>query len=216
MTTPEKTTPENLDSKCSNHSVTEWIDCLKEGDPGASNRLWHRYFERLIRLASRKMGTLPRRVVDEEDIVNSVFFELLSGIEKQRFPELHDRQDLWQILIMLTERQAIGVRRHQMADKHGGKTLVGESALENSNTSQIDGIQQVLGGEPTPEFAAMCAEALAVRLNSLKHDPILIEIARGRLSGFTNEELAQRLDTSLRSVERNLSRIRQIWNQEPS
>jgi DNA-directed RNA polymerase specialized sigma24 family protein len=210
------TTPEPLDSNSSNHSVTEWIDCLKGGDPKASNQLWQRYFERLIRLASRKIATLPRRVVDEDDIVNSVFFELLSGIEKQRFPDLHDRQDLWQILIMLTERQAIGVRRQQLADKRGGKILVGESALDHSNTSQLDGIQQVPGDHLTPEFAALCAEALAMRLTSLQHDPTLVEIARDKLSGFTNEEIAQRLDTSLRSVERNLSRIRQIWKHDPS
>ena len=210
------TTPYPLESSYANHSVTQWIDCLKKGDPSASNQLWQRYFERLIRLASRKLASMPRRVVDEEDAVNGVFFELLRGIEKQRVPDLHDRQDLWQILIMLTERQAIGIRRHQLADKRGGQILVGESALDHSNLSQPEGIAQVLSAEPTPDFAALCAEALAMRIACLEHDPILVQIARDKLSGFTNEEIAQRLDTSLRSVERNLSRIRQIWKQDES
>ncbi|MFM8400458.1 MAG: ECF-type sigma factor [Pirellula sp.] len=53
------TTPEPLDSNSSNHSVTEWIDCLKGGDPQASNQLWQRYFERLIRLVT--LRTEPQR-----------------------------------------------------------------------------------------------------------------------------------------------------------
>ena len=203
-----------FESNSANHSVTNWLTELKAGDPSVSMLLWQRYFERLIRLASRKLGTLPRRVVDEEDAVGCVFFELLRGIEKQRFPDLQDRQDLWQILIMLTERQAIGIRRNQLAEKRGPQVLLDESSLEQTNTSQLDGIEQVPGAEPTPDFATLCAEGLAMRLASLEHDPVLVQIACDKLSGFANSEIAQRLDTSLRSVERNLSRIRQIWKQD--
>jgi DNA-directed RNA polymerase specialized sigma24 family protein len=53
-----------------------------------------------------------------------------------------------------------------------------------------------------------------MRLASLQHDPDLIQIARDKLSGYSNAEIASRLGSSLRSVERNLSRIRQIWNQD--
>jgi len=197
------------------HSVTEWIALLKVGDQSVALPLWQRYFERLIRLASRKLAGLNPRVSDENDAVNEVFFALLQGIQHGRFPDLQDRQDLWQILIMLTERQAIRIRRHERAEKRGGLVLHGESGFE-PGSSECNGIEQVLGAEPTPAFAVLCAEGLALRLASLQHDPDLIQIARDKLSGYSNVEIASRLGSSLRSVERNLSRIRQIWNQDES
>jgi DNA-directed RNA polymerase specialized sigma24 family protein len=206
--------PEPSDSNTTIQSVTEWIALLKEGDQSVAMPLWQRYFERLIRLASRKLAGFHPRVSDENDAVNEVFFALLQGIQQSRFPDLQDRQDLWQILIMLTERQAIRIRRQELSDKRGAHVLHGESVFDSPGSSAPNGIGQVLGAEPTPAFAALCAEGLAMRLASLQHDPDLIQIARDKLSGYSNAEIASRLGSSLRSVERNLSRIRQIWNQD--
>lgn len=202
------------ESSESNHSVTEWLVGLKAGDPDIALRLWRRYVEQLARLARRKIGSTPRRLGDEEDAANQVFHALLHGIAHQRFPELKDRQDLWQILIMLTERQAIAMRRREYAAKRGGGKLLGESALQWKENAELGGIEQVMGSEPSPEFAALCAENLAHRLSMLSHDPHLVQIARDKLSGYANQEIAERLDISLRTVERNLSRIRQLWSTE--
>ncbi len=86
-------------------SVTLWLDQLKAGESAAAGQLWQRYVERLIRLASRKLGDLPKRVADEEDVVLSAFHGFLQGVEDGRFSRLDDRDDLWQVLAMLTERQ---------------------------------------------------------------------------------------------------------------
>ena len=42
------------------------------------------------------------------------------------------------------------------------------------------------------------------------------EIVRLRLAGHTNEEIAQKLDISVRSVERKLKVIRDAWTKELS
>ncbi|MFN7733325.1 MAG: ECF-type sigma factor [Pirellula sp.] len=202
------------ESSESNHSVTEWLVGLKAGDPGVASRLWQRYVEQLARLARRKIGSTPRRLGDEEDAANQVFHALLQGIEHQRFPELKDRQDLWQILIMLTERQAIAMRRREFAAKRGGGKLLGESALQWKENAELGGMEYVMGSEPSPEFAALCAENLSHRLSMLSHDPHLAHIASDKLSGYANQEIADRLGISLRTVERNLSRIRQLWSTE--
>ena len=55
----------------------------------------------------------------------------------------------------------------------------------------------------------MLNEALERRLQSLA-DPELREIALWRLEGYTNGEIAGRLDCTERSVERRLSRIRSL------
>lgn len=196
------------------HSVTRWIAFLKSGDPLAAQKLWNRYVTRLVRLARLKIGNTPRRLADEEDAANTVFSKLLEGIEAERFPKLEDRQDLWQILVMLTERQAISQRRREMAAKRGGDRLLGESALAGDLSWEGRSIEQVIGDEPTPEFAALCSEQLQTRLATLAHDPDLIEIANAKLAGFSNAEIAEKLSISLRTVERNLARIRQLWDPE--
>lgn len=56
----------------------------------------------------------------------------------------------------------------------------------------------------------MLNDALERRLASLAY-PELRQIARRRLEGFTNREIADQLDCTERSVERRLERIRSKW-----
>jgi len=45
-------------------SVSNWIGRLKAGDPAAAQRLWERYFERLVGLARTQLRGAPRRAAD--------------------------------------------------------------------------------------------------------------------------------------------------------
>ena len=187
------------ESPSSDTSVTEWICQLQAGDSAAAHRLWHRYVERLVHLACRKLGELPRRVADEDDVVNAAFNEFLRGVQDERFARLNDRTDLWQILVMLTERKAINLRKKANAQKRGGGKVRGESALRENGaiSSATDGIGRLPGREPTPEFAAQVRDEFR-RLYALLADETLRQIARGKLVGHTNAELAARLKLSLR------------------
>src|SRR6266403_2686702 len=75
-------------------SVTRWIDRLKAGDPDAAQKLWERYFRRLVGLARKKLRAAPRRAADEEDVALSAFDSFCRGAGQDRFPQLHDRLDL--------------------------------------------------------------------------------------------------------------------------
>ena len=122
---------------------------------------------------------------------------------------------LWQVLVMLTERKAIGLRRHVQAAKRGDGQVRGESAMEvdYALSSAAPGIGQLAGCEPTPQFAAQVQEEFG-RLYGLLADDTLRQIARGKLEGYTNQELADQLQLSLRAVERKLQLIRRLWSQE--
>lgn len=67
--------------------------------------------------------------------------------------------------------------------------------------------------EPTPEFAAQVAEEFQALLNRLTSDE-LRQVALWKLEGYTNEEIAQKLNVIVRTVERRLWTIRQLWEQE--
>lgn len=198
----------------SSQSVSEWIAKLKAGGSAAGQQLWRRYVDRLARLASRRLGNAPKTVADEEDVVLSAFQAFFQGVADGRFSRLDDRDDLWQVLVMLTERKAIGLRRRATADKRGGGEVRGESALIGPDADEAPGMAQVADSEPTPEFAAQAAEELALRLAALEQEPEWKRIALDKLAGYTNAEIAHRLGTSLRSVERQLTLIRAVWSQD--
>ena len=190
-------------------SVTTWIGQLKAGEQAAAQPLWERYFEQLVRLARQRLGETPRRAADEEDVALSAFENFCRGAREGRFPRLNDRHDLWQILVMLTERKAKDQVRRALTRE---RIEVGESKFTNplASTSDPAGVGQLADSEPTPQFAAQVAEEYQRLLDSLGDDT-LRKIARWKMEGYTEAEIAKKLGRTTRTVERKLQMIRQRW-----
>jgi DNA-directed RNA polymerase specialized sigma24 family protein len=185
-------------------SVTHWIGQLQAGDPVAAQQLWERYFQHLVGLARGKLRTAPRRVADEEDVALSAFDSFCRQAELQRFPQLQDRHSLWKLLIVITARKASHLMRDACRQKRGGG-----AKAEGSEPP----IEEIVGEEPSPELAAELAEEFRRRLAQLG-DADLQAMAVAKLEGYTNEEIATRMGSALRSVERKLRLIRDIWEKE--
>lgn len=193
-------------------SITCWIHELRAGRPEAAEALWRPYYERLVALASKKLGMAPRRMADEEDVALSAFHSFCAGAAAGRFPRLGDRDDLWQVLVMLTVRKAANLRKLLFRQKRGGAAGGDESdffkGLDEAARVRID---HIVGNEPTPEFAAQIAEECRRLLDQL-NDPTLTMVAVAKMEGYTNEEIAARLQVKTRTVERKLGVIRSLWN----
>jgi DNA-directed RNA polymerase specialized sigma24 family protein len=190
------------------------IKRLKAGaDPVAAQALWTRYFDRLAALARRRLSERTRRVADEEDVALSAFDSFFRGVADGRFPLLADRDDLWRVLVMITERKAVDRVRRATADKRGGGEVRGDSVFVRPDDSSLtSGMDQIPGGEPDPEFAALFADECRRLLERLG-DPELSRLALLKLEGYTNEEIATQLGRAVRSVQRKLETIRKIWEQ---
>jgi DNA-directed RNA polymerase specialized sigma24 family protein len=190
-------------------SVTVWIESLKAGDPDAAKKLWSRYFEALVRLARARLRNAPRAVADEEDAALSAFDSFCEGAARGRYPRLDDRDDLWRLLVVITERKALDQAQRERRQKRGGGKVFG-----TSDPAVADGMLRSLAdGEPTPEFAALMADECRLLLGRLRDDS-LREVALLRMDGHTNEEVAGRLGCSLRTVARKLELIRRTWLDE--
>jgi DNA-directed RNA polymerase specialized sigma24 family protein len=187
-------------------SVTVWIESLKAGDPGAAEKLWRRYFEGLVRLARDRLHGVPKAVADEEDAALSAFDSFVRGAACGRYPRLDDRDDLWRLLVVITERKAIDQAQRERRQKRGGG--------KNRGTPERGDVDREgrgrAGLEPTPEFAAMAADECR-RLLGLLRDQTLRRLALLRMEGYTNQEMADRLGCSLRTVARKLELIRRTW-----
>jgi DNA-directed RNA polymerase specialized sigma24 family protein len=190
-------------------SVTRWIGQLQAGDAAAAQPLWERYFRRLVGLARKKLRDTPRRAADEEDVALSAFDSFCRGVQRGRFPQLDDRDNLWRLLVTLTARKAFDQVRDEHAQKRGGGAVSGESALLNADDSTA-GLEQILGREPTPAFAAQVAEECR-RLLDLLTDNELRSVAVWKMEGDTTEQIAAKLACAPSTVERKLRRIRGLW-----
>jgi DNA-directed RNA polymerase specialized sigma24 family protein len=201
-------------SASSSGSVTHWIELLKAGDPTAAQKLWEGYFQRLVGLARKKLQGISRRAADEEDVALSAFDSLCRAAAQGRYPQLADRDDLWQQLVLITARKAVDLVHYERRQKRGGGAVRGESALLGPEGSSADaGMEQVVGQEPTPAFAAEVAEECQ-RLLGLLREGELRSVALWKMEGYTNEEIAAMLGCVPRTVERKLWRIRSIWGKE--
>lgn len=183
-------------------SVTQWLALLQAGDVAGAQPLWQRYFLRLVGLARKKLQGRKPRLGDEEDIALSAFHSFCRAAEQGRFPQLADRRDLWQILVLLTARKTWRLLKHEGRKKRGG----------TASPTDAD-VERLVGQEPSPEFAAQMADELERLLGRLGSDE-LRQIAMWKMEGYTSEEIARKLGCVVRSVERKLWTMRRLWQEE--
>jgi RNA polymerase sigma factor (sigma-70 family) len=188
-------------------NVSHWIDEVKAGDSIAAHQIWQHYYQRLVRSVRQNLRGQHRGMADEEDIVISVFESFYRAAEDGRFPDLSGRDDLWRLLLKMSARKIVDKRRHDRRQRRGSGQVV--RSLDRDNQA----ILQVIGDQPTPEMVLMMAESVDQLMTHLG-DGQLQEIAVGKLEGYSNAELAERMKCSERTIERRLHLIRQKCQQE--
>jgi DNA-directed RNA polymerase specialized sigma24 family protein len=141
---------------------------------------------------------------------------LFRAAQKGRFPNLADRHDLWRLLLRMTARKVVDLKRREGRKRRGGGRVKGESVLGGAGSAEEHGgLAEIIGDGPTPEFAAMMVEECQRLLDRLD-DADLEALAVAKMEGYTNEEIAERLGCSVRTVERRLRLIRKKWQREES
>lgn len=190
-------------------SVSEWIAGMKDGDSNAVTSLWDRYFDRLCSLANKKLAGATRSFVDEQDLAVGAMREIWEGAREGRFRRLQNREDLWQLLVVITSRKAANVHRRQNARR---KAVRRRSDFHSSVVLEF---LEVIESPPTEslidQIPLSCNDLLS-RLEERDRD-----IALMRLAGHSNTEIADNQGCSVATVERCLRNIRFVWSEyDPS
>ena len=186
-------------------SVTHALENLKGGEhvDAAAQKLWEHAFNRLVRIARGMLRNSPRGVSDEEDTALSVFQSFCAGVAQGRFSDLGSRDNLWRVLYTIAWRKVSAQRAHERAMKRDAGRIV---------EVEMDAIPD---DDPPPELLATLLDELRLRFKILRDDG-LRQIARLLLEGLTNQEIAERLDCHVRTVERKRDLIRRAWDKEQS
>ena len=200
-------------SRQPSESFAQLIEQVRQGDDAATATLWQTYFQRLVRLAARRLPPSLRRTGDEEDVALSAFHSFIAGIQGDRFPDLAGPDNLWGLLITLTGRKVHAHTRHLTRQKRGGGRIRGESVfVDPRGEERGGGIGGVSDEGASADLEAELAEQCEALLEQLP-DEQLRQIAVMRMEGFLVDEIAARLALSKRAIERRLQLIRKIWSE---
>src|SRR5258708_1975629 len=149
------------------------------------------------RLASR---------VDPEDIVQSVFRTFFVRLKDGRFV-FAEQEDLCKLLMRITLHKTLRqVAFHKAAKRDPSMEAErGEHPREHPVA--------LLDPEPTPATAGGLSEQLGHFLSQLQ--PLERQILELRMQGYTNEEIAAKLDLRYdRKIRRVLERVREVAEKE--
>ena len=188
-------------------SITHWIHEIQHGNREAAGELWQRFFSKMVARARIQLRTTNRRAADEEDVALSAFESFYRSAEEGKFPDLADRESLWRLLVRITANKVVDQQKKQGRLQRGGGKVRGESVFRNQFGEHFDALAQVVGNEPTPEFIAVMHEQFE-RLMSVLDDAELAEMAIAKMQGYSVQEISEKTNRSVRTVERRLQLIR--------
>jgi RNA polymerase sigma factor (sigma-70 family) len=178
------------------------IDGLRTGDQRIAQEFWDQYGGMLHGLAERNLAEGMRRRVGPEDVVQSVCRTFLRRAKIGEF-QLPDSESLWRLLCAITLTKVREQTRFHLRQKRGLDQEIHVSALSDADSS-AGGFDKVAPG-PTPAEAAAFDDQFQQLLGSLDEEER--QIIDLKLQDCTQEEIAQRLHCSDRTVRRILKRV---------
>lgn len=183
----------------------EWgavVDGLRKGDPVVIRQFCERYGAALERLAERKLSGGIRRRVGADDVAQSACRTFLRRARIGEF-ELTDSEGLWGLLCAITLTKIREQTRFHLRDKRGLDREVYPAAAD-STSSESPFFDQA-GDEPSPAEAAEFTDQFTQLIESLDaEERQLVDL---KLQQCTNEEIAQQMGCSERTVRRILKRV---------
>lgn len=186
-------------------TIVEVLDSIRSGDEASVSRLWNWFTPRLERFCAQWLRDENPSDFDEEDVVLSAFNAFCRAVMGGRYQSLKEPNEVWAILSTIAVRKALDRLKHARRRKRRGEmTRVEMQSLE------LDAFR---GGEPSPELAALMADE-CVRLLELLPEKELQVLVGLKVDGYTNEEIAEQMGYTRRTIQRMLAVIRTIWEPE--
>jgi len=176
-----------------------YVERWQAGDEQAAAQLYHRYVERLVAVARRRLSSKLAARLDAEDIVQSVFRSFFGRAQQGKFV-FKEADDIWKLLVQITIHKTLKqVDFHRRGKRDAGVEVA-------SSAPQGNLLLTYLARDPTPEEAAIFMDELEHYLQRLRpEDRQIIEM---RLEGYESLEIAAKLGISDRKIRRLLERMR--------
>ncbi len=182
-------------------SISQLFSGLARGDERAQEKICEAFLRRIIGFVRRKLG-----IEDAEDVALAVLRSFLSAVQQDRFPHLSDRDALWSILAAIAAQKIVDEYRRQGAEKRGGKRKDGAATAESDGE-----VLERLAIDHTDPLLEVTMQDLLDYLLQLLPDDRSRSIIRLRFAGESVPNIATQLGVSRRTVERDISMARTLW-----
>jgi RNA polymerase sigma-70 factor (ECF subfamily) len=180
------------------------VDGLRRGDQHAAQEFWGQFGHLLQQLADKNLAEGMRRRVGPEDVAQSACRTFLRRARLGEF-QLPDSESLWRLLCAITLTKVREQTRFHLRKRRGLDREVHAAALSNAGASGA-GFDRAAPG-PTPAEVAEFDDQFQKLLASMDEEER--QIVDLKLQDCTQEEIAERLGCSERTVRRILKRVQQ-------
>ncbi len=183
----------------------QMIAGLRAGDPDICTSFWNQYGPLLEAVAKRQLSDRLQRRLGPEDVVQSACRTFFRRMSEEQF-QLSDTDDLWRLMCAITLNKARRAARDQSRKKRG---MQQEQYLDQRRASDSGPSWEMAGRESSPLEVAEVSDQLSSLLAELNADEC--EVLDLKLQHFNNDEIAEKLGCSERTVRRMTKRIQARW-----
>lgn len=164
-------------------------------EPDAETQLFHRYLQRLCRLARTRLVSRLAKRMDPEDIVLSAYRSFFVSARAGRF-SIQESGDLWALLAKITLRKLYRSAAHHSAEM---RSMHREVSLPESTSPH----EWLIAEQPSAEEAVALADEVESVLRTLS--PPHRRVVELRLQGELMNEIARQTGIPERTIRRILS-----------
>lgn len=190
-------------------SVTRWIQQMRAGDSVVVHALAERYFKKLGDAARRRLHKIPQSLHDEEDVANFVLEAVVRNIAQGRYPDLQDREDLWFLMLAITQRRISNILKRDRRQKAQPSSQTSLTELLEMYEGELADV--ALQGDPE-HVAIEIGDCWQELMRILPNDEFR-EIARLKLEFHSNRQISSMLKLTSKYIDRKVAEIQRFWGE---
>lgn len=189
-------------SQASTELVQRWLS----GDESAATELYERYCQHLRRIISRHVAAKFQRHIDPDDIMQTAFRSYFRRTQRGEF-RFDSDAGVWTLLVKIAlTKVRLRVRRFS-AGKRDVSYEIHDDHAAGTDHYLIDRISRQPGYMESIVFQRLLEDVLEMLPDELR------QVLRMRVEGYTQEEIAEEMGISDRTVRRYVCDIRDIISQ---
>jgi RNA polymerase sigma factor (sigma-70 family) len=202
------------DENIQHGSVTGWLRDLENGDQAALNALADRYFERIASVAKLRLMKSGHAGFEGDDVAVEAFIKLLKNLVSQiRSGKITNRETFWFFILAILRSVIIDFKRKELAARRGGKLVRNVTDL-NFFHEGTGWLLEFVDKKTDHESLITLEDSVDFLLNKKLKIGTTREVAKLKLQGFTNQQIADQLGIDNSSVRRKLDLIEKIWRSD--
>lgn len=181
---------------------------VRQGDPNAIAELYNRYLERSVRLAKSRLKGGEDHLIDDEQAAMSALESLVLRVRGGNYTDLDDHLKLWNLLACIINRKVFKYRRSMYGPTRSpDQPMIAVNQL-NGDSSNDNGFS-LADQEPSPLSAVIANDTLQQILDSLTDEGARTVLLL-RMEGYSDAEIADKVNHSRNWVSRRTSAIRRV------